>query len=80
VTSAGGTADLVRGLGGMDLSPSSEVIEANRSLDTAHAFEQTEHFREAARLYAQLGLEDEVERMEEAMAAHPSGGRDLPED
>jgi len=67
-------------LTGSDFSPSRQVIDGNSSLDRARDFEKTEHFREAARLYAGLGLSDEAERMEHAISEHPTGGRELPED
>jgi len=67
-------------LSGSDLSLSREVLDANSSLARARDFERTEHFREAARVYAGLGLADEAERMEHAISEHPTGGREFPDD
>jgi hypothetical protein len=80
-TSASGAGHtLLPQLSGSDLSPSGEILDANSSLERARDFEKAEHFREAARLYAGLGLVSEAERMEHAISEHPTGGRELPED
>ncbi len=65
---------------GADYSPSAEIQTANSSLRKAHELENGMHMREAAEVYAHLGLETEVRRVEDFIAEHPEAVKEIPDD
>ena len=65
---------------GADYSPSLDIQTANSSLRKAHELEHEMHMREAVEVYAHLGLEADVRRVEDFIAEHPEAVKEIPDD